>query len=223
MTLFTFLTLEYSEKFLFSCFNFTQSSILQLKTKFWQFQKSVQCLTNITSKNFYFSYAFCLLTYCVSSNTSMLMHYWLQSLQLFWPVDVHSSRPLRCCITLDSLFWSKMADVPACTVTQFLNVHQYLHGPLFFFFARTFQDTNNILANLFLCTTPIIRHSERITCWRRSTCNFFRVYGVFVQLADCICIYYLWSSLGLCFYHSLKCTFFQRARLYIKWFMMEGK
>ena len=153
---FTFLTLEYSENFMFSCFNFTRSSILQVKTNFWQFPKGVQCLMNKTSKNFYFSYAFWLLTYCVSSTTSMLMHYWLQSLQLFWPVDVHSSCPLRYCITHDSLFWSKMADVPACTASQFLIVHQYCTCSTFFFFVMTFQDTNNILENLFLSTAPII-------------------------------------------------------------------
>jgi len=81
---------------------------------------------NKRSKKVFFSYTFCLLTYCVSSTTSMLTHYWLQSLQPFWPVDVTSSRPLRCCITHDSLFQSKMADVPACTASPFLIFHQYL-------------------------------------------------------------------------------------------------
>ena len=148
---FTFLTLEYSENFLFSRFSFTQSSILQLKTKFWQFQKSVQYLTNKMSKNFYISYAFCLLTYC-SSATSMLMHYWLQSLQLFWPFDVHSSHPLWCCITHDSLFRSKMADVPACTASQFLIVHQYLHVPIFFFFfLQEHFKTPTIFWQIFFC------------------------------------------------------------------------
>jgi hypothetical protein len=97
------------------------------------------------------------------------------------------------------------------------------HVPLFFF-ARTFQDTNNILVvHLFLCTAPVIRHGERIICWRPNARKFFHMYGVFVHLADCICIYYLWSSLGLSFYHSLKCTFFRRVRLYIKRFTMNIK
>ena len=162
----------------------------------------------------------------------MLMYFLLQSLQLFWPVDVHSSDPLQCCITHGSLFQSKMADVPACNASQFLIFHQYLHIfllllllllLLLFFFARTFQDTNNILENLFLCPGPIIRHSEELSAEGEAHANSWHVYGVFVHMADCICIYYLWSSLGLCFYHSLKCTYFQRVRLYIKWFMTDVK
>jgi hypothetical protein len=48
----------------------------------------------------------------------------------------------------DSLFWSKMADVPACTVSWFLIFYQYLHI-FHYFFSRAFQGTNNTLENFF--------------------------------------------------------------------------
>ena len=168
------------------------------RKKFWQFQKCVQCLMNKTSKNFFFSYAFCLLTYCVSSTTSMLMHYWLQSLQLFWPVDVHSSHPLVVASLMTVYFGPRWLMFLLVLLLHFLFFTNICTCSTFFF-AITFQDTNNILENVFLCTAPVIRHSDRITSWRRSACIFFHIYSVFVQLADCTCIYYLWSSLGLSF------------------------
>ena len=49
-----------------------------------------------------------------------------------------------------------MADVPACTVTQFLNVHQYLHGPLFFFLQEHFKTPTIFWQIFFSALLPLL-------------------------------------------------------------------
>lgn len=136
--------------------------ICNSKTKFWQFQKSVQCLTNKTPKNFYFSYAFCLILcefYCfyvdafLASITATVL---TRRRSLLTPTSVlHHSWQF---ISVQDSWCSCLHCIPGSYVPPIS-----AHVPLFFF-ARTLQDTNNILVHLFLCTAPVIRHSERIIC-----------------------------------------------------------
>lgn len=125
-------------------------------------KKKCSGLHKKTSKHFYFSYAFCLLAYCVGSAASMLRHFWLQSVR-----TVLTCR--RSLLTPTSVLhhsWQFISVQDGWCSSLYCSPVSYF-SPISARFERTFQkSTNNILENLFLCTAPVIRHSERITCWR---------------------------------------------------------
>jgi len=166
---FTFLTLKYAENFLFLCLTFytvfysvTQDKVLTIPKKKkcsgphkQNIKKLLLRLCTLSSGILCEFYCFYVEAFLASISATVLTCW----CSLLTPTSVlHHSWQF---ISVQDGWCSSSYCSP---VSYFSPIAA--HVPLFFLQEHFKKYTNNILENLFLCTAPIIRHSERIPCWR---------------------------------------------------------